>query len=489
MLQVRKKAKRGGGRKRLALILLALLVAGGAGAYMLLRAEQVPPPRREETGGAILEKDPGQVQRVRIQVRGREPWSAERGADGALRMTSGGDWTLSETRAEQVMDALENLVYEDILTEKAEDYRDHLADFGLEEPALTAEVVYTDGQSVTFHLGDASGLEGADYRFMIVEGDDRLYAVAGSLMEDLETEAEVLRGVTQPDIQTARLDRISVLDREGRVKTEWSLEGRVTDADAAANWIVRTGDFRYPADQDKMSQIRKNAGNLLLGLYLGEAEDMDLSAWGLDPPEYTIELHLAAGTTGQAAEDGAYQVTDREEETLRFMIGDPRSEMTRYALYNGMVCTMNQFTLSALTEADPLDTVSRYPVPGPLEALGSMRIEEDGKTDFYQLTYTSRPAEEEGEPDGTEVTCEKNGEAYPYETFAADYQRAMVVTVSGTLPAGWRKGESEVVYTFRTLSGKTYRVELSPFDALHDALTVEGETLFYLTRNALRKLF
>ena len=138
MLQVRKKTKRGGGRKRLLLIILALLAAGGTGAYLLLRAENEPLPKREETGGAILETGPGQVQRVRIHVRGREPWSAERNEDGALRMTSGGDWVLSETRAEQVMDALENLVYEDILTENAEDYRDHLADFGLEEPALTA---------------------------------------------------------------------------------------------------------------------------------------------------------------------------------------------------------------------------------------------------------------------------------------------------------------------------------------------------------------
>lgn len=487
MLQVRKKKVRGGGRRKALLLLVILLAVGAAGAYLLMREESSPVPHRAETGGAVLETDPGTVIRVTVRVRGRKPWSAERGADGVLRMTEG--WALSETRAEQVLDALQNLVYEDILTEDPEEYRDHLEDFGLADPALTAEVTYADGRCLTFHIGDASGLADRDYRFMIVEGDDRLYAVAGSLMTDLETEADVLRGVTQPDIQTSRLDRIRILGRNGESLAEWVLEGSITDQDAPAAWMVRTGKIFYPADQDKMSQLKKNAGNLMLGLYLGEAAEMNLSDYGLDQPLYTIELHMAAGTTGQIVDGTAYEVREGEEETLRFLIGDARNEMTRFVLYEGAVCTMNQFTVSALTDTDPLTTVSRYPFLVPLESLSSMTVEAERHTDTYRLTRVSRPSDTEGEPAGIEMTCERNGETYSYDVFSADYQRAMVVTVSGALPDGWEKQPDTRVYTFRTLGGKTHRVELSPFDALHDALTVDGESLFYLSRNALSGLF
>ncbi len=487
MLQVQKRKKRGGGRGKALLALVILLAAGCTGAFLLMREEQTPVPHRAETGGAVLETDPGTVIRVTLRVRGREPWSAERGADGVLRMTEG--WALSETRAEQVLDALQNLVYEEILTEDPSEYRDHLADFGLADPELTAEVTYADGRFLVFHIGDASGLEDRDYRFMTVEGDDRLYAVSGSLLADLETEADVLRGVSQPDIQTSRLDRIRILGRDGGLTAEWELAGRITDQDAPAAWLVRTGEICYPADQDKMTQLKKSVGNLLLGLYLGEAAETDLSVYGLDCPLYTIELHMAAGTTGQIVDGKAYQVTEEEEETLRFLIGDARNEMTRYVLYEGAVCTMNQFTVSALTETDPLTTVSRYPFLVPLESLSSMTVEAEGRTDTYRLTRVSLPSDTEGEPDGIGITCQRNGEPYSYDVFSADYQRAMVVTVSGVLPAGWEKQPGTRTYTFRTLGGKTHRVELSPFDALHDALTVDGETLFYLSRSALSGLF
>ncbi|MBR2823092.1 MAG: DUF4340 domain-containing protein [Clostridia bacterium] len=490
MLGVKKKKQRGGGRRSLFLILLILLAAGGTVAALLLRAENTPLPAREEKGGAILTEDPGPVRRVTLRVRGREAWTAERGEDGVLRRTGDESWALDENRAEQLTDALENLVYEEILTEDAADYQDRLEDFGLADPALTAEVTYEDGSRLVFRIGDASALKDADVRFMTVEGDDRLYAVAGSLMEDLGTEAEVLRGVTQPEIQTARLDRIRVLDGEERLIAEWALDGEITDPDAAAAWTVRTDAFRYPADQDRMSLLKKNAGNLLLGLYIADAaEGDDLSAWGLDRPRNVIELHMAAGTTGQAGPDGALDVTRREEETVRFVIGNERNEMTFYALYNGTVCTMNRFTVTALTDADPLSTASRYPVVVPLEALESLTVEGDGRSDTWRLSRTALPAENGEEPEGNEITCEKNGEAWDYEAFSAAYQRAMVVTVSGTLPEGWEKRESTRVYIFRTLGGKTVRAELSPFDAMHDALTVDGETLFYVSHTAVQDLF
>ena len=48
-----------------------------------------------------------------------------------------------------------------------------------------------------------------------MEGDDRLFAVATSFLEDLRVERELLRPVEQPEIQTSRLARVTVLDGKG----------------------------------------------------------------------------------------------------------------------------------------------------------------------------------------------------------------------------------------------------------------------------------
>ena len=147
---------------------------------------------------------------------------------------------------------------------------------------------------------------------------------------------------------------------------------------------------------------------------------------------------------------------------------------------------MNHFTVAALTETDPRTTLSRHPVTVPMELLSGITIERaDGTKDEFQLSYTAQPAGKEGNPDETAVTCTKNGADYSYETFSAVYERMRVVTVSGELPPGWEKQNSRIVYTFRTLNGAVHTLELSDFDAMHDAVTVDGYTLFYLIRDGI----
>ena len=58
----------------------------------------------------------------------------------------------------------------------------------------------------------------------------------------------------------------------------------------------------------------------------------------------------------------------------------------------------------------------------------------------------------------------------------------MTVTVSGKLPADAEWEEAHTKYTFRTVSGGTHTVELGNWDGMHDAVTIDGETRFYLIR-------
>ena len=84
--------------------------------------------------------------------------------------------------------------------------------------------------------------------------------------------------------------------------------------------------------------------------------------------------------------------------------------------------------------------------------------------------------------------CLLNGQEIPYETFEAAYDRLLTVTFSGRLPKDAQWKEPYKKYTFRTLSGGTHTVELSDWDGIHDAVTVDGSTLFYLIKNGMTEL-
>ena len=486
VLRVEKKSK-SGRRPFLPLLLAALTILTGISLLFAFSREEPEKPVQSSGRGTILQRKTEDINRIRIQMRGRKAWTAVRNERGEMTMEGAEGWSIDPTLGERLLDALANLSYESILTENPEDYRTRLKEFGLEDPALTAEVLFSDKTEVSLKIGDKTGIEDQELRYMIIDGDDRLFAVAGSMMEDLGVEAELLHPVEQPEIQLSRMDRITILDSAGSTKAEWSLQGNITDADASASWRVNY-PVTYPADQDRMNALRKNAGNIRLGIYISEGTEKMLAAYGLDKPRCEIVIHLAEGTTGSIMEDGTYDVRAREEESFRFKIGNARNEMTDYCLYRERIYTINHFTLAALTETDPMETLARYPVSIETDQLSRMVIEqENGTRDVFELTYSEVGTEESSatENKNTVVRCTKNGEEFPYEVFAAVYERMRTVSFSGRLPEGWKKKKTQTRYSFQSVSGQIHTVELSEFDRLHDAVTVDGATLFYLIRGGM----
>ena len=484
MLQVEKKKKRPA-RKWMLWVALGLAAAVSGLLAMLSLREPAAPPARIVTGGTLMQHETGEIVRIRVQIRGQEPWTAERDTDGDLKIADEGGWTLDASLGERLEDALAHPVYEAVLSEDPEEYQQRLQDFGLAEPSLIAEAEYSDGKELTLRIGDSSGLEDGDFRYMTVDGDPRLYAAAESLVKDLTVERALLHPVRQPEIQSSRIDRITVRNADGEIRAEWALSGSITDADAASAWRA-TAPITYPADPERMSGLKKSASQFRMGMYIDEATEENMAEYGLDVPRCIVEIHLAEGTTGQITGEGVYATQEHAEETVRFTIGKARNEMTDYCLYGHTVYTINHFTASAFTDTDPLETLARDPVTVPAESLSSLEIvRADGSRDRYRLIHSAEadPGDEAGA-----IRCEKNGAPLAYAAFEAAYARMREVRVSGTLPEGWEKKETEVRYRFETLSGEIHTLELSAFDALHDAVTVDGCTLFYLIRDGLGEL-
>ena len=481
-MQKVERRKHRGGRKRVWLAAAAVLLAGSVTAAVLLsRKPPAEPLTKEDYSGLLVSREAEELVSVTIERRGEEPWTLIRTENGEL-MPEGGEWTVSENQARKLTESLTQLRYEEILSEDAEVYREHPEDFGLKYPLVTVTGVYTDGKQVTLRIGGDTGME-ESRRYMTVEGDDRLYAVSNGVAEDLDMEYALLHPVPKPEIYEALLDRITLTDREGGKIAEWQLRGKITDRDAGTNWMI-TAPFNYPADEEAISNLKKSAGNLRLGVYTAPATAENLEKYGLKQPEKTLEIHMAAGSTGTVGESGVYDVQEHDESTVRLYIGQARDEAADYVRYGEEIFTVSHFTLAALTDPTPVKSAARYPVLTPLASLESLTVEENGEISEYTLAET----EESDTASGEGRECRLNGEKMEYSTFEAAYQRLLTVTFSGELPAGAAWKEPYKKYTFRTLSGGTHTVTLSDWDGVHDAVTVDGSTLFYLIKGGMTEL-
>ena len=172
-------------------------------------------------------------------------------------------------------------------------------------------------------------------------------------------------------------------------------------------------------------------------------------------------------------------------------LGSSRSEMVVYVLYGEEIYTISHFSVDVFTKTQPMATVARYTVATPLNSLDSITVEKPEDSVRYAIVRMDDDTaanEQEGTEENTQYRCMKNGEEISYDAFDAAWERLLTVTVSGRLPGGWQKKETHTKYTLRTVSGGTHTIELSDYDGMHDAVTLDGHTYFYLIKGGMTEL-
>ena len=480
------------------LLLCAILLIAGVTAGLLLRRtaeeEELPDvlPVYERVTGSIIERKTDEVESLTVIQRGRKPWTVVQRQHGVLQMepekgTDADAWTVDADMAKMLIDIASNLVYNDIFTDDRAEWEQAAESFGLQNPLVTATVRFTDGTTVTVRVGDATDPVNHDSYYMTVDGDDRLYALDAGTVDDLNTEKELLHPVPALNILSSLLDRITVKNGDGTVRTEWTLQGDIKDQDAAENWLM-TAPVVYPADYDQIQNLKKNAGNIMLGVYVGEADEETLKRCGLDAPTAILDIHMAAGATGTVGMTGVYDIKEHEERTETLTIGGSKNDMTAYVRYGDEVFTVGHFSIDVFLQAKPMSSIARYVAITPLNSLESLTVEKQGgETVRYKLERKTAGEDNTADEDES-YRCTKNGEEIPYTVFSASWERLLTVTVSGRLPKDYELKEVHTRYTYHSVSGKTHILELRDFDAMHDAVTLDGYTLFYLIKGGMTEL-
>ena len=487
----KKKKRRPQFSRLLMLIALVGVLIASTIWYLNISMKPVTVPESVDTYHELYAYDPSEVRILTVTQQDGDTWTLRQDASGVVTIDGCEGWPLDRALIDTVLMVGSVVSWEDVLTDDPAEYTDHLADFGLAEPKLVIDVTYADGQRAVLRIGDK--VQGIDmsYAYMLIEGSDSLYVLDQGTVSTLNVDKSIFRDVAQPVIHKARIDRITFTSSDGQLHAAWALEGHITDADAAAQWMM-TYPSVYPADAVAVDSLRHNLSNIRLGVYVCEATPENMTLYGFDQPRFTIELHQAAGTVNSVSMMGVVEYTDYPESSLTFVIGGRKSDYVDYLMYDGAIYTASNFTLDVFMGIVPLDTISRYPVMVACALLDEMIIEQDGVKTVYRLERNGAYTQSGSLPfAGTEspayeTTVTRDGEEIPYAAFEAAYIRMETARISGLLPAGWQMAEPpHTVFTLTSSAGSTHTIALSRFDAMHDAVIIDGCSMFYIIRGGL----
>ncbi len=356
--------------------------------------------------------------------------------------------------------------------------------FGLEPPQARVEITYQDGEKAELLLGDLTSNEETPQRYCMLAGDPKLYTMLEADCEVFFHEMEYLRDFAQPGIDASLLDRIDVTG-----SVVWSA------VYTPSGWQMEA-PFAYPLSVQRMDALLNRIESMGFEAYLGSPEALDLAAYGLDTPELAVRLTQAATVISGETEDGrqvSFPVAEREY-TLH--LGAETGKSGVYLLWEGKVYKASNFLLGFWKTLNPRDLVLLNPVNLQVNNLDEVRLAAPEISKAYEVrmvesvTENNQIATDEYGQTLYDMAVRRAGENGDMDTeaFAAWYRKLAALSGDGTLPEGFAlSGESRATITL-TNSHLTRTIDFYPFDALHDAMAVDGVALFYVQKERVDQI-
>ena len=472
----KKKAGKAVRRGRLLLLLLAVAAALGAGAYFLRPQAVVPALPEDAETVYLLHRPAEEIAAVAIAPREGAAYPLVRTGDG-LRLLGQEDQPLRDWLAEDLLNVLPALIAEDIVADTTVHaaFGSNWSDFGLEPPAVTVTVTYLDGEKIQLSFGDVTPGE-APTRYCRRAGDPLVYTVMTEEAQVFFYEMAYWRAFDQPRLDASLLDRIDV-------------SGDVTFGAyyTPSGWQM-DAPLSYPLDTARTDALLQKISAMAFEALLGEESALDLSLYGLDPPALTAPLTQAP--TLLIGQDEAGQTVSQPvpQKKYTLKLGAETGKSGVYLAWEGRVFKASNFLLRFWKELDAASLLLKSPVNllvndlsfvalacGDVSAAYEVRMVESLlpnnqiATDEYGNTLYDCAVRRAGEQEDMDA-----------EQFLDWYVRLSSLSAAGELPAGFvPSGEPRAVITLQSPS-LTRTVALFPYDALHDAISVDGVALYYV---------
>lgn len=283
-------------------LLLALISVIGAEKEPGVGVDTEP----EVTYLYLVERDPKEIRAIDYIYEGAEP----------IRLILTSKWTLLEddslpvnqTTASTLANAMATVAVQRTVVEKAEDY----AQYGLESPKTQITLTYTDGDTITFFVGNENK-RAENTHYLKTSESDAVYLVSSNMLTFIAHDrVSLLELDSVPDIETADLKSV-VIEKANGGGIRLS---RIQSEESATLWKAVYGD-----GSEAQLDSSNLAGDLLAAVlslpftepvWCREVTDEKKAEFGLSDAE-AIRVTLnytetVTGSGGEASSDATVKV-------------------------------------------------------------------------------------------------------------------------------------------------------------------------------------
>lgn len=460
-----------------ALVLTVLLTA--AGLFFALQEKKSPLPPPESSASQtfmLIDKQPEELTAFEVFPPGHASYRLVRVGE-SFQLAENPDFALNQEMIRTMVQDLTALAAEKVGDiAKVPGGREAL---GLDGKHFTLRAEYADGSQRSLFFGSAAYTEiPSDY--LMLSEDDGVYTVSPQVRSNLDLPLGMLHPLPRIDFSPNLLDTVRVQDREAGFSIE-----RKADL-----WQV-TEPLRYPADPSQVAALLGGIGGMRFAVYVGEADELRLSDYGLASPKRQVTFQLAKSLIITREEGGKAPVTrEVAAQQFQYAVGNDIDGIGFYCLYQGSVYQASNASMELLSALSLDKLLARKPVVIPINQLDSLTARDAEGTRSYKVELVERieknnalALDEKGRPLYDPVIT-LGGKESDQEAFVREYLKLMDLGGQGKLPGDYApEGGPLVQYTLKA-EGMTLDLAFYPFDALHLAMSVNGSALYYVTRQA-----
>lgn len=359
-----------------------------------------------------------------------------------LTLSDDNTWSLDKAPKDALNSSVINDLVEKLTYVQAEDTVAeggvNMADYGLESPTVTADVVYADGTEVKWEL---ASLAIGEHYYLRMNGGESVYLVGSSLPGALMQKAEAflnLSIITEPSVNSEDSNGAAVLKElslTGPVRNnqQTTLRRKNPDEDEefAHSSYLLTQPYKSDTDTDTATSIASVTAISANEAVALNPTDEQLKEYGLDNPQSIAKLVLAVYTYTADDDGNATAIGYYNEMTHLIKVGNHTEDDEYYVLVDTCdtvyLVSAEYLPWATLTYHD---ITSQYLFIRDLASLSSIACTLDGKT--YDFTFEHFP-DAESLDDTLRVTMD--GTVYPTEEFRTLFQVLMTLFRTGAAPA------------------------------------------------------
>lgn len=310
-----------------------------------------------------------------------------------------------------------------------------------------------DGTQIQVNVGDRT-VDGTGY-YLNVTGEEKVYIVDAEAGQSLKMSPDNMRDRLPEYVNYDNSKYISILKADGSL---YSIKPNPNPAPAEGYGEYIISGY-YANDMLLLTEsLRDSIGAPLYNVYASTFidEPEDLSVYGLDNPQMTIEAE------------------DNDGNTCQILIGDKTETGDYYAQFSNKpyVCTVNGPNLLTIENAKIIDIIGKFYLPINTNEIANITLNFDGvknEVKFDQLA--------------SKVAF--NGEEIALSEIADLMKYISLLTIDGELDEEMSKVDTAKEISVTDVNGNEYVLEFMEYDANYYAVKYNGATEFIMGRKAL----